>query len=90
MALVGSAWYRVDHWERLREISADPEKLEQTHEEWLASAEKAHQGLRESGMRVEKVELDVEELLTWRETRGLDSMPVPPQLCRQSGCLSVW
>lgn len=71
-AVVGCAWYRADQWERLREISTDPEKLEQTYEEWVENAERALQGLRESGMRVEKVELDVEELLTWCETRELD------------------
>ena len=38
----------------------------------MENADKPHQGLRESGIRVEKVELDVEELLAWCETRGLD------------------
>jgi hypothetical protein len=70
-AVVGCAWYRAGEWERLREIAADPEKLEQTYEEWVETAERALRGMREAGMRVEKVDVDVEELLAWCERREL-------------------
>lgn len=69
---VGCAWYRRDQWQRLREISSDPEKLEQSYEEWVGNAERAIEGMREAGMRVEKVDVDVEELLAWCQTQGVE------------------
>ncbi|MEA3377488.1 MAG: hypothetical protein U9R72_14970 [Chloroflexota bacterium] len=71
-AVVGCAWYRAGQWERLHEIAADSEKLEHTYEEWVDNAERALRGMRESGMGVEKVEVDVEELLAWCQRRGLE------------------
>jgi hypothetical protein len=56
----------------LREIAADPEKLEQTYEEWMDNAERALRGMREAGMCVQKVDVEVEELLAWCQTQGLD------------------
>jgi hypothetical protein len=70
--VVGCAWYRAEQWDRLREISVDRDKLEKTHAEWVASAEESLRGMRKVGMRVEKVEVDVEELLAWCEARQLD------------------
>jgi hypothetical protein len=70
--VVGCAWYRADQWERLREIAADRETLEQTYEAWVENAEQALRNMRESGMRVEKVEVDLEELLARCERRELE------------------
>jgi len=52
--VAGYAWYRPEQWELLRAVSADRDKLEETHEEWAANAEKALQGMREAGIRAEK------------------------------------
>ena len=39
--IVGVAWYEPDEWDQLRAVAPDAEKLEATHAEWLAFAEKA-------------------------------------------------
>jgi hypothetical protein len=32
---VGVAWYPPEGWERIRAVAADPERLEDSYEEWL-------------------------------------------------------
>ena len=67
----GFAWYRPEQWSRLREVSADCEELEETFAEWEALAEQTLRSLRAQGMNVDKVMIDVEELLVWCKDRGL-------------------
>jgi hypothetical protein len=71
MQLVGIAWYRSDQWQRLRELSVDTETLEQTHQEWLTMATKTLDDLQKAGLRVQKVDVDVEELVRWCQEREL-------------------
>lgn len=70
--VAGCAWYRAEQWERLREISVDRDRLEDTYEEWLIDAQKGLQHMQEAGMSVEKVEVDVEELLAWCRAHNQD------------------
>lgn len=70
--VMGCAWYRAEQWERLREISVDRDDLEETHAEWVVNAEETLRGMRKAGMLVDKVEVDVEELLAWCKARQLD------------------
>ena len=71
MQLVGIAWYRSDQWQRLRELSVDTETLEQTHQAWLTMATKTLDDLQKAGLRVQKVDVDVEELVSWCQEREL-------------------
>ena len=68
---MGLAWYRPDQWPRLRAISEDRDQLELNHEEWLRMASERFDDLRRQGQQVQKVEVDVEDLLKWCRTRGL-------------------
>lgn len=63
--IAGIAWYRREQWSLLREEAADPDLLESTHEEWLRVARTAVLDLARRGIRVERVEIDVQELLAW-------------------------
>jgi hypothetical protein len=45
-SIVGVAWYRPEQWEVLRNASIDRDKLEDTHAEWLAEAERVVKELR--------------------------------------------
>ena len=49
----------------MRDEAADPEVLEETYEEWLAIAQKAVLGFAQQGVRFERVDVDLEELLVW-------------------------
>ena len=69
--VTGVAWYRPEQWQRLRDISEDVDNLEETYDAWLETAERMlHDGIP-AGVVVEKIDIDVEEVLAWCNERGL-------------------
>ncbi len=74
-AVAGIAWFDSEQWQRLREVAADPETLEDSHAEWLDVANRALRDLRSQGLTLEKVPLKIEELIAWsnEEGRPIDS-----------------
>jgi hypothetical protein len=66
------AWYRPEQWQRVRDISADAEALENSFEEWLGLAEAKLLELRSSGADVKKVDIDSEQLILWCNERGFE------------------
>ena len=68
---LGIAWFRLEQWSRLLEISEDREDLEETFAEWESLAEEKLRDLRAQGLDAEKVTIDLEELLAWCKSRGL-------------------
>lgn len=62
---VGVAWYRREQWERLLDIAADRDVLEDTYDEWQTLAEETLRNLAKKGIVPRKVDIDVEELLSW-------------------------
>jgi hypothetical protein len=70
-AVLGVAWYSRYQWERLRQIAADPENLDDTYEEWKASAKKALRDMEKLGTVTRKVNIDVEELVAWCKFQNL-------------------
>jgi hypothetical protein len=69
--VVGVGWYSSSQWQQLREVAADPERLEKTHEEWLLVAEQACQRMEASGIAIAKVPIDVSGLIDWCRERNL-------------------
>jgi hypothetical protein len=70
--VVGFAWYRPAQWQRVRDISSDADDLEDTYEEWLRLAERKLTEIKASGLRVEKVDVDSEQLILWCNEQGLE------------------
>ncbi len=68
--VTGLAWYRREQWPLLREVAADPEILEETYDAWLRIAQKAAVDLAMEGLRTERVDIDVEELVKWCRARS--------------------
>ena len=66
---IGIAWYRPDQWTLLRALASDPEVLENTYGEWLHFATKKMEDLRKEGIVVKKVDVDVQELAAWCQSR---------------------
>jgi len=66
----GVAWYDRAQWQRLRQIVTDPERLENSYEEWIAMAEAAVRDLEATGMLIEKVPVDTEDLIVWCNERS--------------------
>lgn len=69
--VTGIAWYRAEQWERLREVSEEVDNLEDTHGAWLQTAERMIRDGILAYVSFEKVDLDVEDVLTWCNARGL-------------------
>jgi hypothetical protein len=72
---VGVGWYSREKWEQLRVVAADPEQLGPSYEEWLEMAEGSLADLAGSGLRPEKVELDIDKLVAWckAQNRPIDA-----------------
>jgi hypothetical protein len=69
--IAGVAWYRPEQWQRLREVSEDADNLEETYDAWLKSAERMIRDGIPAGVVVEKIDVDIEEMLAWCNVLGL-------------------
>ncbi|NIM12145.1 MAG: hypothetical protein GTO45_08540 [Candidatus Aminicenantes bacterium] len=67
----GVAWYKPEQWELLKKVSQDRDELENTYMEWLEFAQEKLEELENMGMALEKVEVDVEDLVKWCKKRNL-------------------
>ena len=56
-------------------LAADPDKLEESYDDWLAGAQKALVQIVVTGVRARRVDVDVEALVRWCQAQGrlLDS-----------------
>ena len=74
-AITGIAWYRRGQWARLRELAADADGLEEAYEDWLAGAQKTIVQMMATGVRVRRIDIDLDDLVRWcrDEGRPLDS-----------------
>lgn len=61
----GISWYKPEQWLRLKEISEDRDKLDDTYEDWRRNANIAIQELQAAGVAVKRVNVNPEELLAW-------------------------
>jgi len=73
--ITGIAWYRRDQWARLRELATDADRLEEAYEDWLAGAQKTIVQMTAAGVRVRRVDIELDELVRWcrHEGRPVDS-----------------
>ena len=69
--VTGVAWYRREQWERLREVSEDVDNLDETYDAWLETAERMIRDGIPADVHVEKIDIDVEEVLAWCNVKGL-------------------
>src|SRR5205085_640392 len=69
--ITGITWYRREQWERWKEISLDRDEMCDSYEEWLEGAEKSIRKLTKDGIEVHKVEIDVEEFLSWATKKNV-------------------
>jgi hypothetical protein len=68
--IVGVAWYEPSEWAQLRALAPDADKLEATHAEWLAIAEKGLADLRAAGYDPRRVPVKLAALQAWCELLG--------------------
>jgi hypothetical protein len=68
-AVIRIAWYRPRDWQRLREIAADANIIEESHAEWRYEATRVLRQLERQGVRVRKVIIDLDELTAFCRKR---------------------
>ena len=68
--VAGVAWYSSTQWQQLREVAADPERLEDTYQEWLAVADQAWEKMEAAGITLVKIPVDVPKLTDWCRERN--------------------
>jgi hypothetical protein len=69
--VTGMAWYRPDQWALLRQVSSDSGDIEETYQEWERTAKQKLEELRRMGLRIEKIDVDVEEMVNWCKSLNL-------------------
>ena len=69
-SIITLAWYRSEQWALLRAVSTDANVLEDTYEAWRVFASKQQQDLERRGLLVQRVDIDVTDLVRWCEQSG--------------------
>ena len=70
---VGIVWYTKEEWEKMKSISVDSERLENSFQEWEAMAQKTLVDMKSTGITGEKVFIKAEEFFIWCK---IHSVPV--------------
>lgn len=66
----GIGFYRKEQWPLLLETAEDRTDLEDTFEEWEKNLKKSLKNMRAAGMEPLKVDLDMQEFLSWCKTNS--------------------
>jgi hypothetical protein len=67
--IIGIAWYDAVQWAKLKQVAADPEFMDATHEDWRRGAEDLERKLRRLGTTARRVPIDVDALARWCRTQ---------------------
>ncbi len=71
MKFFGVEYYKREQWNLLLESALDREDLEDTYEEWLQVFEEMIGKLKAQGIKLYKIDVDVQELIKFCEEKGL-------------------
>ena len=63
--VIGIAWYKKEQWFILRQVIENPNDIENTYAEWLNNAINLRKTLIDSGLTVEEVEIDIQDVISW-------------------------
>ena len=63
--IVGLAWYTEEEWLKVRSAAADPDRFEETYNEWLQLADEALLKLRAENISARRSFIKAEDLLAW-------------------------
>ena len=71
--VIGVVWYTATEWERTKLNSVDPEKFEETYDDWLMVVEKAIREFGASGLNVQKSFIISQALMAWCIAKGKEN-----------------
>ncbi|MBC8375001.1 MAG: hypothetical protein H8E26_03080 [FCB group bacterium] len=69
--IVCVAWFKSNQWEKLKDVSVDSSGLGATYEEWRSNVNHTIGKMKSGGMIIHKIQIDIDELIEWAETRGV-------------------
>ena len=61
----GIGWYKENQWDLLLKHAVDSDDLEPTYAEWREGISEGIENLSNSGIQVEKIPIDVNEMIKW-------------------------
>lgn len=70
--IIGMVWYEREHYDAIRRVMTDREKLPATFHEWRMKAETEEKKFRREGKIVVRVLIDPETFPDWCRSRGLN------------------
>ncbi len=62
---VAVAWYDATQWAKLKLIAEDADILDDTYEAWQRNATNLERSLRQKGIEIHRVSIDVDALAIW-------------------------
>lgn len=63
--VTGILWWKPEQWEKAKKISTDSHVFDNSYQEWKEAAEEALKKFRFLGLKVYKIEIDLDELIKW-------------------------
>lgn len=64
--------YRPEHYERIKEIMDDGDKLPETFEKWRQRSNAPEAAFERQGIKIVRVYLDPDEFMQWCKARGMN------------------
>lgn len=68
---IGIVWYTEDEWKKMKEISVDSERLENSFKEWEEMVRKTLADMKATGILGTKVFIKAEEFFIWCKIHSL-------------------
>lgn len=63
--VTGILWWKLKQWERAKKMSSDSHVFDDTYQDWKKGAEKALKNFHDLGIKVYKIEIELDELVKW-------------------------
>jgi hypothetical protein len=67
---VAVGWYDAVHWTKLKQVAVDADSLDDSYEAWKRNAESFERELRQKGIEIQRVHIDVDALIAWCQSRN--------------------
>lgn len=61
--VTGILWWKPKQWEKAKRISSDSHDFDDTYQDWKEGAEKSLNDFYDLGIKVYKIEIDLDELV---------------------------
>jgi hypothetical protein len=68
--VTGVGWYSPEAYARLREVAVDRENIHDQWVQWAAKSKELSEVLRSRGVVVQRIDVDIEELIAWCASEG--------------------